>query len=237
MAKLTGADDKDLPDLAAHIIGYLQVHIPRNFVNQAALPGQTLAEPAQNAFLVLEEEKRQHRHQHDIDHQRKQAEHGCHGPGQHLLAQRGDLGTDSGTKVADLGCGKQVGVFFRQLQQQSLPECDDIRQLPDQLCHLVGQTRHHPDHDEYQQRHEQQEHQRHREQARHAQFVAFPDQAIQQIGDHHTGKYRRQHLPEGQHDGKTHDQQNRQDHHLGIRDMPVIPLAQNIHALIHLRLT
>ncbi len=68
VAKLTDADDKDLPDLAAHIIGYLQVHIPRDLVYQAALPGQALAEPAQNTLLVLEEEKRQHRHQHDIHH-------------------------------------------------------------------------------------------------------------------------------------------------------------------------
>ena len=53
--------------LAAHIVADLHVHLAPNLAGQVAIRRQILVEPAQNAILVLQEEKDQQWDQDQID--------------------------------------------------------------------------------------------------------------------------------------------------------------------------
>ena len=148
-----------------------------------------------------------------------------------MLAHGRDLGPDRIDEIANLRLGEKAGVFLWQLQQGFLPQRDNIRQFPHQLRHLVRQARHQPEQSKYQKRHEQNEYQRHRGYSRRTQLVGFLHSPVQQVGNDDTREHRRQHLSKGQNDDEDDDQGHPENDHLGIRDVMLVPFAQNIHAV------
>jgi hypothetical protein len=94
---------------------------------------------------------------------------------------------------------------------------------------MLGQTRQQPKQSKRQKHDEQQKHRNDRRNSRHAAFLQRQHHAVEQVSQYQRGEHRCQHLPHGQHDHKTDDQQQRQDHRLRIGEKPLVPPANQLH--------
>ncbi|MNP11929.1 hypothetical protein D3C76_1041410 [compost metagenome] len=180
------------------------------------------------AAAVLEEEEHQDRHQNQVDHDVHQHWQAGQGEGQRPLTELAKLAARRLDQSQHLLFGDHLGVALRQHQQHRLPLAEHSRQLIEEGEQLFPDQRHQHQQEHRQQPEEQRIDQPHSEQVRHPEALQHAHQPLDQERDHDCRQHRRKHAAEGQHDGKTEHQDDRQHHRFLIGEVALHPVLQNL---------
>ena len=100
------------------------------------MPGQQAGNPVDQHNLVFHHEKHQHWHQDDKDQPGENIGDAGNRVRHHILAEQSQFAAQAADKFLDLDFSQQVGIAFRQQQQQRLPLADQPRQFVNQQRRL-----------------------------------------------------------------------------------------------------